>query len=63
MATGRPFAAEPYDANGVKLGESESAVARFLREGEDENAEGSRHASDDERHAPLRWREQERRAR
>jgi hypothetical protein len=38
-------------------------VARFLREGEDEDAEGSRNASDDERHAPLRWREQERRAR
>ncbi|HEX2309884.1 MAG TPA: AAA family ATPase [Vicinamibacterales bacterium] len=44
-------------------GESESAVARFLREGEDEDAEGSRNASDDERHPPLRWREQERRAR
>jgi hypothetical protein len=43
--------------------ESESAVARFLREGEDEDDEGSRSPSDDERHAPLRWREQERRAR
>jgi general secretion pathway protein A len=42
--------------------ESEKAVARFLREGNDED-DGSRRASGDERHRPLRWREHERRAR
>jgi general secretion pathway protein A len=44
--------------------ENESAVARFLREEDGPHDEASREASDDdERPAPLRWREHERRVR